>query len=92
MDDENESKVGRKPRVTSDELIDVVYATLTDTTHEPPVIVARDIESRVPIGLRAVQKRLIAIADDKDTPLRSYDTGRVHVYWLDEDSDTENNT
>lgn len=88
MADENTSKRGRKPRVTTEEILDVVRETLRE--HEAPVVVAHDVEPHLSIGLRATQKRLTSLSDDESTPLQSYDTGRAHVYWIN-DEDTERN-
>lgn len=70
---------GRKPRVTDEELLDVIHG-LTDP-EENPVVTTQEIVNEVPLKTRSLYDRLAALHDD----------GKIHkkkvgakgaVWWL----------
>lgn len=65
---------GRKPRVSDDDLLAVF------TNADDPVLTATEIAEKVPIGKRAVLKRL-AILDEQDAVESKHVGARARVWW-----------
>jgi hypothetical protein len=76
----NDSKAGRKPRVTDDEILQL----LRDTND--PVLSTSGVAERLPIKRRATYKRLASLREDGRLAGKQIG-GRNTVWWMPEGTD-----
>ena len=89
MDTMADSKPGRKPDITDDELVAAIRGLLAQTGE--PVVTPIEIVEVVPLKRRGLLRRLQSLVEDGR--LRTKKVGaRARVYWLDDDDPSGNGT
>ena len=76
----NDSKAGRKPRVTDDEILQLFRDT------SDPVLSTSEVAERLPIKRRATHKRLTSLREDERLAGKQIG-GRNTVWWVPERTD-----